>query len=1003
MKRRLAIILIICLTLCCVSSGALSSGMPQFTVGPDGRVYLVTQEPVKTPSPTDAHSEAPADAATPEAFQDNGVGSAFSEGYVSVAAGTAVYRSPASGAVRAGVFTEKGTAYAASVSSEWLEIAFVNAATGKVTVCYGLKTAFTPLSDADTRALKVIIAVNPAGTYSGWPLLAVGFSASAETETPAPTVTPTPAPTETPAPTATPTPAPTETPVPTPTPTPAPTETQSPTATPTPAPTETPGATVTPKPSATPAGGPTAAPRGVMVSASPARAADGVRVEFTAQVSGISGDISYQWQRSRTGSAWENCGLGGNKTATLYFAATKARLNYAYRCQVTANGAVYVSEGLRVAWIEAPADVKVTASVSPEKALPGKTVTFIAQAENASGEVSWQWQRSRNASSGWANTSLNGSQTAVLSFAATADRLQYYYRCRVTDENGTWYSDPVMCRCIMPPTLTVTPSAARAAKARAVSFTVTCENTEGALSYQWQRSLSGKSGWSDTGLSGAQTDTLLFTATEARLQYWYRCRVTDENGSWYSAGARIEWIEEPVITASVSPAVAGNGNYMSFTLAVSGTEGALSYQWQRSLSGKSGWVASGLNGANTEKLYFAATEARLRYYYRCQVTDDNGIWYSNAVQAEWREVAPFLLTYSAVSGSSVSLYWDAVPQADSFEIGVWRGSASVLTQTAEAGSVSCTVSGLMEQTAYTFSLTAVIGSKRVAAQNTLTVTTGTDAAVRYRALLVGEVNFTWDKPRRNLIDVQHMSQMLGSVTGPAGGEWDITTAQDLTAEGLRSRIQSVFSGTADQDVSLFFIATHGSSKGDGELYMTPDRDTLDFSTLAGWLSSYIKGEVIVILESCGAGSAIEPNGLRGAEEEIYSPEAFVQAAISAFSAADPGLPSGLLQANDGAGAMRKNKFHVLAAAASHQDSYGGNNIGNLFTNYLVEAIGLSGAMPADADYGNADGYAAMKEVYACIRRHDEDPIIYYDADGNRQVGYQYVQAWPVDDYRLFKR
>ncbi|MGN8886623.1 C1 family peptidase [Blautia sp. HCP28S3_G10] len=87
------------------------------------------------------------------------------------------------------------------------------------------------------------------------------------TDTPDPTVTPTPAVTATPVPTATPTPAVTATPVPTATPTPTVTATPVPTVTPTPTVTATPRPTATPVPTATPT--PKATPKTVAPAAKP--------------------------------------------------------------------------------------------------------------------------------------------------------------------------------------------------------------------------------------------------------------------------------------------------------------------------------------------------------------------------------------------------------------------------------------------------------------------------------------------------------------------------------------------------------------------------------------------------------------------------------------------------------------------------------------------------------------------------------------------------------------
>ena len=293
----------------------------------------------------------------------------------------------------------------------------------------------------------------------------------------------------------------------------------------------------------------------------------------------------------------------------------------------------------------------------------------------------------------------------------------------------------------------------------------------------------------------------------------------------------------------------------------------------------------------------------------------------------------------------------------------------------------------------------------------------------YRALLIGETKFVRRNENgedeikevlRNANDVRKMAAMLSRVYGPTGEAFEVTQRTNLRRKALKAAIQTTFAGMMDHDVSLFFIATHGKSDGDGDLEMpyngdldddeywdsyAPDaRHFLPFSTLAEWLSTMVNGKVIVILESCGAGSSIyEGNGekKRGEKTEEELNEEFVQAAVSAFAKADPGVTTAAQTESfrKSTGDFLQPKFFVLAAAAHHEDSYGYSNNAsdpvNLFTKWLIEGVGVKGNSPADTDQ---DDLLILNELHRYIQKVGDN----YKIKINGVTHYQHVQAYPVN-------
>lgn len=294
----------------------------------------------------------------------------------------------------------------------------------------------------------------------------------------------------------------------------------------------------------------------------------------------------------------------------------------------------------------------------------------------------------------------------------------------------------------------------------------------------------------------------------------------------------------------------------------------------------------------------------------------------------------------------------------------------------------------------------------------------------YRALLIGETKFIRNNEltyvNRNENDVRKMAAMLGRVCGPTGEKFQITRKINAGFYTIRTAIQDTFADTMEHDVSIFFIATHGKSDGDGDLEMPYNGDLtypedpynddywdtyltkkrfLPFSTLAEWLSTMVNGKVVVILESCGAGSAIyESNGLRkrGEKTEDEKSEDFVQAAVKAFAKADPGVVT-MTELNPNSnrkstGDLRQPKFYVLAAAKHQEESWGYSNDWpdennpdpyNLFTMWLIEGVGVKGNSPADNN--PKDGILILDELYKYIVSVERKQHVQVYPENSRQA------------------
>ena len=329
----------------------------------------------------------------------------------------------------------------------------------------------------------------------------------------------------------------------------------------------------------------------------------------------------------------------------------------------------------------------------------------------------------------------------------------------------------------------------------------------------------------------------------------------------------------------------------------------------------------------------------------------------------------------------------------------WTSSDESVATVTSKGKVVAVSAGTARITAATFNGKKASCTVRVA-----------DDTVKYRALLIGEVSFS-PVCYRNQGDVKLMINMLSSVRGLYGGAFSIKYGYDMDRSGVLNAIRTVFADADSNDVSLFFIATHGdtSSSGDyaGALAMVPS-GYLKMNDLAYALNA-VPGKVIVILESCGAGAAIYANG-KGAAQPIdgeAAAKAFDRAAVEAFAGIDPGIvvevePNGLrsngVVSNTGEFRL-ENKFYVLAASRYQEESYGLEwpDYCNYFTRWLTDGVGTSGSMLADA---NRDGMATLNELYKYISSVGDNHKMII----NNEVYYQHVQVYPANSgYVLFTR
>ena len=149
------------------------------------------------------------------------------------------------------------------------------------------------------------------------------------------------------------------------------------------------------------------------------------------------------------------------------------------------------------------------------------------------------------------------------------------------------------------------------------------------LTYQWQYSIDGGETWTNSGMAGANTNTLQVPVTAARDGQLYHCVVTDDSGSSATTSAVVLRVgNAPVIVSQPQSCTGAVGTTAVFTVEATGDD--LTYQWQYSNNGGETWVNSSATGAKTGSISVAALAYRNGQMYRCIITNEYGSVISDA-------------------------------------------------------------------------------------------------------------------------------------------------------------------------------------------------------------------------------------------------------------------------------------------------------------------------------------------------------------------------------------
>ncbi|RYJ41653.1 CHU large protein [Flavobacterium beibuense] len=344
--------------------------------------------------------------------------------------------------------------------------------------------------------------------------------------------------------------------------------------------------------------------------------------------------------------------------------------------------------------------------------------------------VTYRWESSPNGISGWAATGGTGNNYSPGTLTATT----YYRRITRITSGG------VTCESVPTNVVTITVNAIPAEGSIGSSQTICNGATPATLTgnviagtgvaYRWESSANGISGWAATGGTGNNYSPGALTATT-----YYR-RITRVT----SGGVTCESVPTNVVTITVNAIPAegtigssqticnGDTPAMLIGTAVLGT-GTITYRWESSANGTSGWAATGGTGNN----YSPGALTETTYYRRITIITSGGATCESVPTNVVTITVNALVTEGSI-GSGQTICHGAIPALlTSTTAGAGTGTVTYRWESSPNGSSWTTVSGatgatyqpaaLYETTYYRRITIATSGvSCESPASNTVTVT-----------------------------------------------------------------------------------------------------------------------------------------------------------------------------------------------------------------------------------------------------------------------------------------
>ena len=265
---------------------------------------------------------------------------------------------------------------------------------------------------------------------------------------------------------------------------------------------------------------------------------------------------------------------------------------------------------------EAPGALNIITQPENFVGVVGDMADFTVEADRE--DVTYQWYFSKDGGETWEKSSCT---TNTISVEFKAYRLNYLYRCELTDADGNTVVSESAALLALEQELVIVTQPVNYVGAVNDDVTFTVEATGNGLTYEWFFSTDGGETWEKSYSPGYASNTLCPILRTYRDGNMYKCVVTDVLGSSVESDAVSMTVQtgDIVIITQPQPVInAISGQLYGFSVVAEGDN--LTYRWELSTDDGDTWQESWNQGYNTANLSVRMNPNRDGNLYRCCIT-----------------------------------------------------------------------------------------------------------------------------------------------------------------------------------------------------------------------------------------------------------------------------------------------------------------------------------------------------------------------------------------------
>jgi subtilisin family serine protease len=463
-------------------------------------------------------------------------------------------------------------------------------------------------------------------------------------------------------------------------------------------------------------------------------------------------------------------------------------------------GQIFRADAVRWQLLSAEAGPQITEHPQPQIVCSGDTAVFAVSAVGR-GTLTYQWQRSGTDLTDGGDVSGAATDTLAIANVDSADAGDY--RCVVTDDDGTVFSNPA---ALTPgePTIAQQPADAVVLEGGTATFTVGATGL-GTLSYQWQKD--GADLADGANVTGAATDTLEIAEVQSADEGSYQCVVASDCGATTSNAA--------TLTVQPQGACVINGGFEDgFSL-----DGVANFWTKFDASGAVTTASSGeaQSGIYSQRIYSANSADEGGVYQQFNAVPGQPYTVSVYIKTSNADVMEGYLGIDPEGGTS----WAAVPSQyqDMTVSETWARQTVTFTATADRATVFLAGHSTKSTTAgYVYFDTVTPDCETIGAPviiedpSSQTVSAGQTAQFTVQATGEPPLQYQWQKAGVDLTDGGHYS-------GTATDTLTISNARDADEGSYRCVVTNTH-GSATSTAATLTVnvpTVYGDFDDDGDI------------------------------------------------------------------------------------------------------------------------------------------------------------------------------------------